>query len=313
MTQAIIETRRLGKKYRSQWALQDFELQVFPGEILGIAGPNGAGKTTLFRIITGLIPQYQGEVSLFGSTDKASLSHNRHHIGTIIEDPAFIPEMSGRENLVYFSIQRGYKHMNRIDDMLDLVSLGNTGKKKVKNYSLGMRQRLAIALALVHQPQILILDEPTNGLDPNGIVEVRELLKKLVRTTDLTIIVSSHILSELEHLATRFIIVNKGQKIEEFTKEELYQKTQNHYEITVNSFDKAISLLKEKYGDFDYSIDDNHLMRLYLTHVPLAEINHLLVSNGYQVSHLSRNKHELESLFMELTGGGMSHVAPNEK
>ena len=194
MSETILEVKQLTKRYGKQLALNNFDLTVSKGEIVGIAGRNGAGKTTLFRIITGLTPEFSGSLSLFGSLDEQGALENRHFVGTIIEAPAFFPDLTAKQNLEYYRIQRNIKDQNRVDEMLALVDLADTRRKKFKEFSLGMKQRLAIALALLHRPQLLIFDEPTNGLDPTGIIQVRDLLLKLAQEEELTILVSSHIL-----------------------------------------------------------------------------------------------------------------------
>ena len=247
MNEAILEVKQLTKRYGKQLALNNFDLTVNKGDIVGIAGRNGAGKTTFFRIVTGLTPDYSGSLSLFGSLDETGARDNRQFVGTIIESPAFFPDLTAKQNLEFYRIQHNIKEKERIQEMLELVDLADTQRKKFKEFSLGMKQRLAIALALLHRPQLLIFDEPTNGLDPTGIIQVRELLIKLAKEEDLTILVSSHILSELEHLATRFVVLEQGYKIDEFTKEELQEKIQSFYEIKVDKPICEIENLEETF------------------------------------------------------------------
>lgn len=297
----VLDVKQVSKKYGSQLALDHFDLQVHKGEIVGIAGPNGAGKTTLFRIITGLTPTYEGELQLFGSLDATGLRENRKFLGTIIEDPAFFPEMTARQNLEFYFIQRGLTDKSRIDKLLTLVGLADVGKKKFKSFSLGMKQRLAIALALIHEPELVIFDEPTNGLDANGIIQVRKLLQKLAREMNLTILVSSHILTELENLATRFVIINRGKKIDEFTKGELQERLQSYYEVQVDNIEKARQLLEEEWPDLKIEVGADSMMKLYASDLDISEIATLLVNNQLKLSHLARKSHNLEELFISLT------------
>lgn len=304
MENLVLEIKQLAKRYGKQQALADFDLTVEAGDIIGVAGRNGAGKTTLFRIITGLTPKYQGSVSIFGSTTDKELSDKRQLVGTIIEDPAFIPEMTAKQNLEFYRLERGITDKNRVDEMLVLVGLADTGRKKVKDFSLGMKQRLAIALALIHRPKLLIFDEPTNGLDPEGIIQVRELLLQLAKDERLTILVSSHILSELEHLATRFVVIEKGHKIEEFTKEELQDKIQSYYDIKVDEAEKAVALIKETFKTDQVAQDEDGGIQVFNLAISAADIAELLVKNDFRLTQLTRKTHLLETVFLDLIKGG---------
>lgn len=297
----VLEVNKVSKQYGKQKALDRFSLQVKKGEIVGVAGPNGAGKTTLFRIITGMTPNYHGELQLFGSLDVTALKENRKYLGTIIEDPAFFPEMSAKQNLEFYRIQRGVKNKSRIDELLKLVGLADVGNKKFKSFSLGMKQRLAIALALIHEPELLIFDEPTNGLDPSGIIQVRKLLQKLAEETNLTILVSSHILSELENLATRFVIVNHGQKIDEFTKDELQERLQSYYELRVDDNQLASQLIEKNLNTSNYEITSDGMIKLFDADIVASDIADMLVKNNIKLSHLARKSHNLEEMFINLT------------
>lgn len=297
----ILEVNNVSKQYGKQQALDHFNLKVNKGEIVGVAGPNGAGKTTLFRIITGMTPVYDGDLKLFGSLDATGLRENRKYLGTIIEDPAFFPEMSAKQNLEFYRIQRGVKDKNRIDELLTLVGLADVGNKKFKGFSLGMKQRLAIALALIHEPELLVFDEPTNGLDPAGIIQVRKLLQKLAKETHLTILVSSHILSELENLATRFVIVNHGKKIDEFTKEELQERLQSYFEIKVDNTDLASQLLETQLNTTEFEVTADGAIHVFDANIEASDIADTLVKNNLKLSHLSRKSHNLEEMFINLT------------
>lgn len=300
MNEAILEVKQLTKRYGKQLALNNFDLTVNKGDIVGIAGRNGAGKTTFFRIVTGLTPDYSGSLSLFGSLDETGTRDNRHFVGTIIESPAFFPDLTAKQNLEFYRIQRNIKEKERIQEMLELVDLADTQRKKFKEFSLGMKQRLAIALALLHRPQLLIFDEPTNGLDPTGIIQVRELLIKLAKEEDLTILVSSHILSELEHLATRFVVLEQGYKIDEFTKEELQEKIQSFYEIKVDKPLQAINLLQNHFSEAKMDLGNDQTIRVFDLSVQADGIARLLVTNDFKLTHLVRKTHNLEEVFLKM-------------
>ena len=217
---AVLKTSQLTKTYSSKQVVKELSMTIQQGDIYGFIGKNGAGKTTLIRMIAGLATPSSGSIELFGSSD---LVKERAKIGTVIESPALFPNMTARENLITQCRIANVKDLRVVDETLELV-LSNTGKKKAKNFSLGMRQRLAIAIALIGDPEFLILDEPTNGLDPEGIKEIRDLILHLNQKKHITVLISSHILSELSKFATRYGIIHNGSLIEEFTEEELWKR-----------------------------------------------------------------------------------------
>ncbi|MBR6483649.1 MAG: ATP-binding cassette domain-containing protein, partial [Clostridiales bacterium] len=202
MNSIVMETKGITKKYKHTLALDNVALKLEKGKIYGFIGQNGAGKTTLIRLITGLSFPTGGEISLWGKTGEKELQEQRKRIGSLIEGPALYPYMTAYQNMETQRIQRGIPDKSIIDKTLKLVGLEDTGKKKVRNFSLGMKQRLGIAVALLNTPEFLILDEPINGLDPSGIVDVRNLIKKLNKEYGMTILISSHILEELYNTAT---------------------------------------------------------------------------------------------------------------
>ncbi len=221
MEQVILKTNHLTKRYGHRAVVENLSMTIHQGDIYGFIGKNGAGKTTLIRMVTGLAAPSDGSIQLFGS---GSLLEGRRRIGTVIEAPAFYPGMTARENIVAFSKLQGLHDFSHTEDLLELVGLIHTGKKKCRNFSLGMKQRLAIAIALIGDPELLILDEPTNGLDPEGMKEVRDLILKLNQEKGITVLVSSHILGELSKFATRYGIIHHGKLIEEFTEEDLWRR-----------------------------------------------------------------------------------------
>ena len=218
---AILRTNHLTKRYNNRAVVNDLSMTIHEGDIYGFIGKNGAGKTTLIRMITGLASPSDGNILLFGSPE---LKVGRSAIGTVIESPALYPGMTARQNLIVQCKLQGIRDESQADAILTLVGLDDTGHKKAKDFSLGMRQRLAIAIALIGSPRLLILDEPTNGLDPEGIKEVRELILKLNRDRKITVLISSHILGELSKFATRYGIIHHGKLIEEFTENQLWER-----------------------------------------------------------------------------------------
>lgn len=221
MEQVILKTNHLTKRYGHRAVVENLSMTIYKGDIYGFIGKNGAGKTTLIRMVTGLATPSDGSIRLFGS---GSLLEGRRRIGTVIEAPAFYPGMTAYENIIAFSKLQGLHDFSHAEYLLELVGLSHTGKKKCRNFSLGMKQRLAIAIALIGDPELLILDEPTNGLDPEGMKEVRDLILKLNQEKGITVLVSSHILGELSKFATRYGIIHHGKLIDEFTEEDLWRR-----------------------------------------------------------------------------------------
>ena len=302
--ESVLEVSQLTKIYKKQRALDSFDLSVSRGEIVGIIGPNGAGKSTLLRSIVGLTPASEKNIQLFGSVDYEALLTNRHFVGALIEAPAFVDNLSAKKNMIHYTLQRKVKNRARINEVLTLVGLDKTGNKKVKNFSLGMKQRLAIALTLLHDPDLLILDEPINGLDPAGIIHVRELLLKLNREKNMTILISSHILSELEHLATRFVFVNKGRKVADISSQELAHQASTYYQVQTTDNAKALDFLGQWLGQDKVAADGKDLIAIYDLEVPLPEIAKRLVNEGFELLFLGSHKNDLESVFLNLTEGG---------
>ncbi|WP_330374628.1 ABC transporter ATP-binding protein [Paraclostridium sordellii] len=266
-------------------------------------GENGAGKTTLTRLITGLIYQTNGEIELFEETEASKLSKQRRRIGCIIESPVLYEDMTAKQNLEIIRVQRGIPGKGCIDEVLNLVNLPDTKSKKIKNFSLGMKQRLALAIALLGDPEFLILDEPINGLDPIGIIEFRELIKKLNREKKITILISSHILSELHQLATYYGIIHKGKLIEEISVEELNERCKKHINLEVDDSAKASIILENNLKIKNFSVLPNNVIKIYdyLDRVKL--ISNELVSNGVGIERINTQGDGLEEYFTRLIGG----------
>src|SRR5690606_5093841 len=258
------------------------------GEIYGFIGQNGAGKSTLLRIITGLSFPTAGSVELFGEDNPRMLTDAQKRTGAIIESPALFPNMTAYENLEVHRLQKGIPGKECINKTLEFVGLTNTGKKKTKNFSLGMKQRLGLAIALLSDPEFLILDEPTNGLDPTGIIELRHLLQKLNREKGLTVLISSHILSEVHQLATVFGIIHQGKLLEQTTAKELDQKCKQHLRIKVDNPSIAATVLEDRLATTDFEVMNDGIIKLYSHLDNVRAVSMALTAAGLVIEHLSQ-------------------------
>lgn len=248
MDESIVKTRNLGKKYGVRYAVLNLNVEIRRGQIYGLIGQNGAGKTTFIRMLTGLIAPTDGQIELFGESGERALQKARRRIGSIVETPALFPSMTARQNLETQARLLGLADNPAvIGEALESAGLDHTGAKKVKDFSLGMRQRLALAQAMLANPEFLVLDEPVNGLDPKGIIENRELLKRLVREKGMTILISSHILSELALLATDYGIIDNGRLIKQIGAEELQRECRQCIRLLTDKTEKAVSFLTEHF------------------------------------------------------------------
>ncbi len=303
MSNSVIQTNNLTKKYRSVTALDHVNLDVQQGQIYGLVGRNGAGKTTLLRIVTGQTFKTEGEVTLFGATSEQEIAKKRRNIGAIIETPSFYPGLSAKQNLEYYRIQRGIPGKNCVEEALLEVDLGDAGSKKFSSFSLGMKQRLGLALALMNKPDLLLLDEPINGLDPFGIMEIRKLLLRLNIEKKITIIISSHILSELENLATDYGFINEGKLVQQISAKQLEQECTRYLEIKVNEVEKMSALIEQKLGCTAYKVTPDQKIQLYEYINQPNVISELAVEQGIQLLGLHVSEINLENYFMQLVGG----------
>ncbi len=279
--------------------LTDINLQVPTGAIYGFLGPNGAGKTTTLRLILGLLKKQEGEILIFGKPFIENRISILKQIGSLIENPSLYGHLSATENLLIW--QKIYQcPISRIASVLQMVGLQNTGNKKTNKFSLGMKQRLSIAIALLHNPHLLILDEPTNGLDPNGIIEMRELLIRLNKEEGTTIIISSHLLSEIERLVTHVGIINKGKMIFQGTMHALKAKQQQSLSIIMdtNDINLACKIITQQH--LAYVIKDEKIILPALPNETIANLNKALVNNNVEVYGISIIKNDLENIFMDL-------------
>ncbi|WP_087974392.1 ATP-binding cassette domain-containing protein [Oceanobacillus rekensis] len=302
MSEFILKTNHLTKKYNHDFALHDVNITLKKGEIYGVIGQNGAGKSTMLRMVTGLAFPSDGSIELFGKTGTSELTEAHKRIGAIVEDPALFPNMTASENLEAHRLQKGIPGKDCIKNTLELIGLSHTGNKKVKNFSLGMKQRLGLALCLLSNPEFLILDEPTNGLDPMGIIELRELLKRLNREKELTILISSHILSELHQLATTFGIIHKGKLLEELTANELDQKCRQHLRIKVDNPNLGATVLEDNLSTTDFEVLSDGTIKLYRYLDNVRKVSMALTNHGLVIEHLSENGDSLENYFSKLVG-----------
>ncbi len=297
MEDMVLQLKGIKKRYGSQQVLKQVDVTINKGQIYGLVGKNGAGKTTLMRILTGLTKQQAGSMWLLGENGKNGYDEARKKMGSIIETPSFYPFFDGKTNLEYYNRQLGGKA--NVDEVLELVGLGKSGKKKFKNYSLGMKQRLGIGLAILNDPEFLVLDEPINGLDPMGIVEVRNLIRKLNQERNITIIISSHILGELESIATNYGFLDKGIILEELSKEELEHKCRPNWKIRVNEPDKVLLLLQGKYGFSQIEKEEGSLI-LKESLLNPEQLTREIVEKGYDLYEFSMINKSLESYYLDL-------------
>ncbi len=297
----VVSTKGLTKVYGKHTAVDNVSLHIKRGEIYGFIGRNGAGKTTFMKMLTGLSTPTSGEIGLFGSTGEA-VKKQTERVGNLIEEPGLYPQLTGYQNLKCKCLALGIHKQGYIEELLAKVGLETAGKKKVKKYSLGMRQRLGIAMALVGGPDLLILDEPINGLDPQGIAEVRDILLKLRDEQNMTIMISSHILEELYKIADTFGIINKGKLIQELSKEELTAKCSDFIELKCDDTSKACPVI-ENMGIKNYKVIGNDTIHIYEQLDNLGTLNKALANADVMVSLLNVVQEKLENYFLELVGG----------
>lgn len=303
MKNFVIDTENLTKTYHDQVAVNNVNIHVEQGKIYGLLGRNGAGKTTIMKMILGLTPITSGEIHVFGQRLKGNEKRIYPRIGSIIETPGFYPNLTGTENLELFSKLRGMTRKDGVQHALDIVGLPYHDKKLFANYSLGMKQRLGIANAIMHEPELLILDEPTNGLDPIGIAEMRKFIRNLCEEKKITILISSHILTEIEQIADTIGIIHNGVLLDESSYQQLQKKNRKYILINVSSSSKAACILEQKFSINDYKIEDDSTIKIYDMGCNVAEINKALIMNGIELISSYSCSANLEDYFKEITGG----------
>lgn len=293
----VIFVNSLTKNYGGTNVVNNVSLNVAKGDIYGIVGKNGAGKTTIMKMLLGLIPKSSGEISLFGKSDEESLQHNRGKIGAMIETPAFYPYLTASDNLNYYRLQMGIKDKSCVKSVLKTVGLENTENKEFKNFSLGMKQRLGLALALLGEPEVLILDEPINGLDPEGIIEIREILKNLNAEKGVTIFISSHILSELSLLANKFAFIENGSIIAQTDIDQIRNSAGNKTLLKTSDIERSCKIIRDKFPDARFEIEDENIV---FTLGYESEIIAVLSTNGIVVNGISNVSVSLEDYYVKL-------------
>lgn len=303
MSEIVLATYGLTRCYGSVKALDGVTMAVHKGEIYGLVGRNGAGKTTLMRQVTGQSAPTSGELELFGASGR-DLRAQRARTGAMIEVPSFAPFLTAQENLEYYRIQRGIPGKHAVDEVLEQVDLTNTGKKKFKTFSLGMKQRLGLALALMNHPDFLILDEPINGLDPEGVAEFRELLRRLSRERQTTILISSHILTELSNVATCYGFMEQGKLIEEITAAQLHEKCRTCLRLTVDDGARAAAALQSRLGTDKFEVLPGNVIELYDLLDRPQMVSAVMAAEGVALLGMEQKGSDLEAYFLNLIGGG---------
>ena len=305
MSEILLQTSGLTKRYGRHKAVDHVNIHIKKGAIYGFIGRNGAGKTTCLRMISGLAKPTEGEITLFGYQGK-ELKEVRSRIGCLIEAPGLYGNMTAYENMKIKCRLFGISKPGYIEEILDTVGLKDVGKKKTKHFSLGMKQRLGIGLALVGEPDLLVLDEPINGLDPQGIAEVRDTIQSLCVQRNMTVLISSHILEELSKIATDYGIIHNGVLLQELTRDELMKRCSERIEITLECPEAAIPVL-DRMGFTSYQVTDKHHIHVFERLNESDVLNMALARAGVPVRGIAVTSEELENYFLNLTGGA-SHA-----
>lgn len=304
MGEYLLQTVCLTKRYGKQKAVDNLTLNIERGSIYGLIGRNGAGKTTFMKMISGLAKPTSGDIKMFGKDSDGSLMQ-QSRIGALIEAPGIYDDITAFDNMKMKAIAMGVYNKEKINELLTLVGLADTGKKKTGKFSLGMKQRLGIAMAMVGTPDLLILDEPINGLDPQGIIEIRNVISKLNREYGITIIISSHILDELSKIATHYAIINEGKLVLELPKEELLTRCTECIDIKADSVGDICTVLEEM-GIKDYEVYESGAMHVNNCCERVSEINMELAKRGISIKSISVQQESLEEFFVNITGGAQN-------
>lgn len=302
MEKEILKISDMTKLYQGKAALNHVSMSIRQGQIYGLVGNNGAGKTTLMRMITGTSFWDTGRLELFGVEQSEKSGRERKRIGSMLETPAFFENMTGRQNLEYYRIQLGIPGKQRVEELLEQVGLSEAATQKVKGYSLGMKQRLGIALALLNHPDFLILDEPVNGLDPKGMIEIRNILLRLSKEKGVTILISSHLLAELTNIATYFCFMDRGRILEEISREALEEKCQTYLELKISDSEKMAVVLEEHFPKMRYRVYPENIIHIYGMLEKEQQISELAIKNGIGLLGLTRKVMNLENYYMHLMG-----------
>ena len=303
MDEFIIETRHLTKQYGTQKSVSDLNIHVKKGRVYGLLGRNGAGKTTTMKMLLGLTEPTSGEIELWGKPLRGNEKEVLPRIGSLIESPGFYPNLTATENLRIFAALRGVPSRHAVKDALDLVGLPYRDKKLFSQYSLGMKQRLAIALAVMHDPELFILDEPTNGLDPIGIAEIRTFIRRLCDEGGKTVLLSSHILSEISLMADDIGIIDHGVLLGEESLSALESKNGRFIHLGISDAAQAARLLETVLHTGQFRIDDDKSIRIFDTSLSLSLLSETMVKGGVALYDLHLCENTLEDYFRRVTGG----------
>lgn len=299
----VVQTNKLIKTIGEKNLVTNVSMHVKKGEIYGFLGPNGAGKTTVMKLLTNLWKPTEGSIELFGEKLTSTSYDVLKRMGCMIEFPTFYEHLSGRENLALHCEYMGYYNTGSIENAMELLGLNNTGKKSVREYSLGMKQRLGLARAVLCKPELLILDEPTNGLDPAGIKQIRDLLRMLCTEYDITIIVSSHIFSEIESIADTIGVINRGVLVQEIAMQEITERSLAYIELNVVDTRKASYVLSDKIGIDNFKIVEDRIIRIYDGNISVQELSKALALHDVEMTAIGTKSESLEEYFLKLTGG----------
>ncbi|BFL22317.1 ATP-binding cassette domain-containing protein [Mediterraneibacter gnavus] len=299
----VVQTNKLTKTIGEKNLVTNVSMHVKKGEIYGFLGPNGAGKTTVMKLLTNLWKPTEGSIELFGEKLTSTSYEVLKRMECMIEFPTFYEHLSGRENLALHCEYMGYYNTGSIENAMELLGLNNTGKKSVREYSLGMKQRLGLARAVLCKPELLILDEPTNGLDPAGIKQIRDLLRMLCTEYDITIIVSSHILSEIESIADTIGVINRGVLVQEIAMQEITERSLAYIELNVVDTRKASYVLSDKIGIDNFKIVEDRIIRIYDGNISVQELSKALALHDVEMTAIGTKSESLEEYFLKLTGG----------
>lgn len=304
MNDYVIETKQITKSYGSFLALDHVNIHVKRGDIYGLVGDNGAGKSTLLKLLAGHSYATEGELQLFGKYGEKELKNSRKKIGCLIEQPGFFSNMTVEQTLKYYCIQKGIPDRKKVDEMLKLTGIAEKRKSKCKNLSLGQKQRLGLAIALMGEPQLLVLDEPINGLDPSGIIEFRNLVHRLNEERKMTILISSHILSELQQIATVYGFLSRGVLIEEISAHSLHEKCSDCIEIIVSDVEKYSVLLEKYFPKETYKVLPKNIIRIYKPQGQAEVYSKLAYENSIYITGMKTIQSSLEDYYMELKKRG---------
>ncbi|MBQ9232743.1 MAG: ABC transporter ATP-binding protein [Lachnospiraceae bacterium] len=303
---SVISLENVTKIYKSKkkksTVVDRVSFDIEEEHIYGLIGPNGAGKTTIMKMIGGLAMQDEGSISLFVKTEEKELDKVRDRISFMIEAPIIEGGMTARQNMEFIRYMRGVASDERIDEVLEFVGLADTGDKLAKRFSLGMKQRLGIGMALLPDPDVLVLDEPVNGLDPEGIAYVRHILKKLCVEDKKTILISSHLLTELYELCTDFIIINEGKLVEKLSKEEMIEHARSYVSLTTNKNSETVAYIENKLNIKDFKVRDNGEIRLYEGIDDIEKLSKSITDAGFIITRLCEEGESLEEYYLEKTG-----------